>query len=99
MRCEEVLSHLPSKVFKHVFAIKTYNDGGKLRTYYLAASSEEERMMWVGQLTAYLKLVTGLSLKTHFFGLFKSNNCFTKRKNVKLHLNFPKLYTIHVRVF
>jgi len=54
-QCEEVLQKLGSQQYPYVFGLRTKHSG-RMRTYYLAADSEEEMNKWVETLCRVLHL-------------------------------------------
>lgn len=54
--CEEIVDHVESCYYRHLFLLKTVTPRGYRRTYYLAADSSDDVTNWVKKLHSTLNL-------------------------------------------
>lgn len=70
--CEQVLDHVESECYRHIFVLKTIHRGQE-RAYYLAADSEEEMGRWVNHLRSLLSLQDEGTLMQHIDAVCQCN--------------------------
>lgn len=54
--CEEIVDHVESCYYRHLFLLKAVTQRGRQRTYYLAADSSDDVSNWVKKLHSTLNL-------------------------------------------